>query len=152
MKNLEQYKSRFYNLMESTIGEVKPLITEQEESWKKFMNDVFNILSKQGFQYDTEGRYNRKLPTIQKGNAYTYFKVQYSPTYKRAFWSTNDNNPNIKVTEPSRIDFFVKGENGQEIPQDPKKIQQALKDVTTKYDFSSLPQTDFTQQSTQPAR
>ena len=27
--NIEQYKRRFFNLMESTIGDVKPLITEQ---------------------------------------------------------------------------------------------------------------------------
>jgi len=29
MKNIEQYKNRFFNLMESTIGDVRPLITEQ---------------------------------------------------------------------------------------------------------------------------
>lgn len=28
--NIEQYKNRFYNLMESTMGDVKPLITESE--------------------------------------------------------------------------------------------------------------------------
>ncbi len=28
--NVEQYKKRFYNLMESTMGDVKPLITESE--------------------------------------------------------------------------------------------------------------------------
>jgi hypothetical protein len=29
MKNIEQYKNRFFNLMESTIGDVRPLISEQ---------------------------------------------------------------------------------------------------------------------------
>jgi hypothetical protein len=29
MRNIEQYRKRFFNLMESTIGDVKPLITEQ---------------------------------------------------------------------------------------------------------------------------
>ena len=29
MNNIEQYKHRFFNLMESTIGDVKPLISEQ---------------------------------------------------------------------------------------------------------------------------
>jgi hypothetical protein len=29
MNNIEQYKNRFFNLMESTIGDVRPLITEQ---------------------------------------------------------------------------------------------------------------------------
>jgi len=29
MKNINEYKKRFYNLMESTLGDVKPLISEQ---------------------------------------------------------------------------------------------------------------------------
>jgi hypothetical protein len=29
MKDIEQYKKRFYNLMESTMGDAKPLINEQ---------------------------------------------------------------------------------------------------------------------------
>jgi hypothetical protein len=32
MRNIESYKNRFYNLMESTIGNVKPLISEQSVS------------------------------------------------------------------------------------------------------------------------
>jgi hypothetical protein len=32
MKNIEQYKERFYNLMESTMGDVRPLISEQSET------------------------------------------------------------------------------------------------------------------------
>jgi hypothetical protein len=32
MKNIENYKSRFFSLMESTMGDVKPLISEQETS------------------------------------------------------------------------------------------------------------------------
>ena len=31
MKNINEYKKRFYNLMESTLGDVKPLISEQDE-------------------------------------------------------------------------------------------------------------------------
>ena len=30
MENIENYRKRFFNLMESTIGDVKPLISEQE--------------------------------------------------------------------------------------------------------------------------
>ena len=30
MKNIEQYKKRFFTLVESTIGDVKPLISEQD--------------------------------------------------------------------------------------------------------------------------
>ena len=31
MNNIEQYKNRFFNLMESTIGDVRPLISEQDD-------------------------------------------------------------------------------------------------------------------------
>lgn len=55
MKNLEQYKSRFYDLMESTLGNVKPLLTEgyssglfdakiTEPHVNKFFNDVGNYI------------------------------------------------------------------------------------------------------------
>jgi hypothetical protein len=30
MKNIEQYKRRFYKLLESTMGDVKPLLVESE--------------------------------------------------------------------------------------------------------------------------
>ena len=33
MKNIEQYKQRFFNLMESELGNVKPLISEQLDYW-----------------------------------------------------------------------------------------------------------------------
>jgi hypothetical protein len=33
MNNIEQYKKRFYNLMESEMGNVKPLINEDESSF-----------------------------------------------------------------------------------------------------------------------
>ena len=47
MKNIEQYKNRFYNLMESTIGNVKPLINEEndEQGWldqQKKLDDIWN--------------------------------------------------------------------------------------------------------------
>jgi len=41
MNNIEQYKNRFFNLMESTIGDVRPLITEQINS-----NDIKEYKSK----------------------------------------------------------------------------------------------------------
>jgi hypothetical protein len=33
MSNIEQYKKRFFNLLESEMGNVKPLITEDEDQW-----------------------------------------------------------------------------------------------------------------------
>jgi hypothetical protein len=32
MNNIKQYKKRFFNLMESSMGDVKPLINEQDET------------------------------------------------------------------------------------------------------------------------
>jgi peptidoglycan hydrolase-like protein with peptidoglycan-binding domain len=36
MNNIEQYRKRFYNLMESTMGDVKPLIVEKDTHVKDF--------------------------------------------------------------------------------------------------------------------
>jgi hypothetical protein len=33
MSNIDQYKRRFFNLLESEMGNVKPLITEDEDQW-----------------------------------------------------------------------------------------------------------------------
>ena len=41
MGNINQYKKRFYNLMESTLGDVKPLISEQNEP--SFMQSIKNL-------------------------------------------------------------------------------------------------------------
>jgi hypothetical protein len=38
MNNIEQYKKRFYNLMESEMGNVKPLINEDDSSFCNWDN------------------------------------------------------------------------------------------------------------------
>ena len=43
MENITEYKRRFYNLMESTLGDVKPLISEQNE--KKIPNLQVRVLT-----------------------------------------------------------------------------------------------------------
>lgn len=64
MENIEQYKNRFYNLMESKSGDVKPLLTENEidgtqfdlkskmESYKNKMDNFLNNLKSQGTTID----------------------------------------------------------------------------------------------------
>ena len=37
MKNTEQYKKRFFNLIESTIGNIKPLLTESLDGEDKYI-------------------------------------------------------------------------------------------------------------------
>ncbi len=45
MKNIEQYKKRFYSLIESEMGNVKPLISEQPGAVYKGINKVGGFLS-----------------------------------------------------------------------------------------------------------
>ena len=46
MKNIEQYKNRFYNLMESTMGDVKPLISEnQSKDYFKAASELLDMMS-----------------------------------------------------------------------------------------------------------
>jgi len=55
MVNLEQYRKRFYNLMESTMGDVKPLISEQfkpNEQLLKMFNFPYNVNFKATDQSD----------------------------------------------------------------------------------------------------
>jgi hypothetical protein len=47
MNNIEQYKNRFFNLMESTIGDVKPLISEQTDTIDELTLDTLTLSLKQ---------------------------------------------------------------------------------------------------------
>lgn len=44
MKDIEQYKNRFYNLMESTMGDVKPLINEQSKDGNWYFSKAKELL------------------------------------------------------------------------------------------------------------
>jgi hypothetical protein len=44
MNNIEQYKKRFYNLMESTMGDVKPLISEQTKDGNWYFSSAKELL------------------------------------------------------------------------------------------------------------
>jgi hypothetical protein len=52
MNNIEQYRKRFFNLMESTMGDVKPLISEQgtindlTAVWNNFKQRLINEVIK----------------------------------------------------------------------------------------------------------
>ena len=62
MNTIRDYKNRFYNLMESTMGDVKPLISEQEV--KDFSTEIFEELKKNGF---TIGDLNASFVKATKG-------------------------------------------------------------------------------------
>jgi hypothetical protein len=54
MGNMEQYKKRFYNLMESTMGDVKPLITEENQESSislSNINELYNKIVYEGTEY-----------------------------------------------------------------------------------------------------
>lgn len=44
MREIEQYKKRFYNLMESTMGDVKPLINEQAKDGNWYFSKAKELL------------------------------------------------------------------------------------------------------------
>ena len=52
MSNIEEYKKRFYNLMESTIGDAKPLVSEQfdndeNKEWEELVGDESELGSEE---------------------------------------------------------------------------------------------------------
>ena len=97
MNNIEQYRKRFYNLMESTIGNVKPLIKEEEtttgnikmEKWqmmeniKKFSKMISDDTT---FHGSRDSMYSEKLKLEiifeVKGNNLFITNMKYPITYK----------------------------------------------------------------------
>lgn len=74
MKTINEYKNRFYNLLETTIGDVKPLIMEQnfkDELIKQGYKDITSwFLSDVGVVYIPDGEY------VGEGNQdYVYIKT-----------------------------------------------------------------------------
>lgn len=150
MKNLEQYKDRFYNLMESTIGNVKPLINEAfdfmegmgitEPIAKEFMNNVAKFIvrteSGQGPTYlrlpkgEYPNCYNG-LPTIYKGQPHFHFRVLYNPDSNSVGWGGFRMSTDGKLSDatelPSGIYQIKKDQNGNLTPESKKEMQEALK-------------------------
>jgi len=71
MNNIKEYKKRFYNLMESTMGDARPLISEQEV--KDFSTEIFEDLKKNGFTINNS---NAKIVEATKGLLSLSFQVQ----------------------------------------------------------------------------
>ena len=71
MKNINEYKKRFYNLMESTMGDVKPLISEQDA---KQVAGPFGVAPVQYYIFTNNGKFfiyqtnaTVKTPTLLSG-------------------------------------------------------------------------------------
>jgi len=71
MNTIRDYKNRFNQLMESTMGDVRPLISEQEV--KDFSNEIFEDLKKNGFTINNS---NAKLVEAKKGTLSLSFQLQ----------------------------------------------------------------------------
>ncbi len=68
MNNIEQYKKRFFNLMESTMGDVKPLINEQDASAdEQKYQSLYNAVSGLGTNAE---EFFKILATIKDKNEY----------------------------------------------------------------------------------
>jgi hypothetical protein len=62
--NVEQYKKRFYNLMESELGNVKPLVKEQDEPLPPnqfIIGDFIYEIRKEGDKFFVYRKTNNKL-------------------------------------------------------------------------------------------
>lgn len=103
MKNIEQYKKRFFNLIESELGNVKPLINEQgyygdldtsihDDSEKSFVEDyVLGFIKEIVPKETTPGKYkiyvvNRLGQEYDPSKVYSrdnVFKKTYSGEYSK---------------------------------------------------------------------
>lgn len=105
MESIENYKKRFFNLMESTIGDVRPLITEQlspdkireyKAKWE-FANKMDDAEGKEMYQ----SAINDKREIVGKENRYTvdYFNDKRNEKYISQLVTMYDMSHNPKSSE-----------------------------------------------------
>ena len=86
--NVEQYKKRFYNLMESTMGDVKPVINEIDDMVKK----TFKLRIKESYKNgDTELRLSNEEDKMM--NSYNLSKEKFWESFDEYFQSTGETPP-----------------------------------------------------------
>jgi hypothetical protein len=81
MKNIENYKTRFYALMESTMGDVKPLISEAPQ-YEEFVTPTIDMVIDTKSSSLIDGNYNPIKNTLSlNGNEYkmTLNEGMYNP-------------------------------------------------------------------------
>ena len=86
--NVEQYRKRFYNLMESTMGNVKPLINEIDDMVKKTFTSRIKEFYKNG---DTELRLSNENDKMM--NSYNLSKEKFWESFDEYFQSTGETPP-----------------------------------------------------------
>jgi hypothetical protein len=65
MNNIEQYKKRFYNLMESTMGDAKPLISENQDKYFKAASELLNMMSGLNIVYNDRSIVQKFRDTVK---------------------------------------------------------------------------------------
>lgn len=76
MNNINKYKKRFYNLMESTMGDAKPLIIEQTTEWKNVTNRFIQTKGSDFKSVDNSGTWNNAK--VMKTQKYEYIQGDFS--------------------------------------------------------------------------
>ena len=141
MENLEQYKSRFYNLIESTMGNVKPLITEDidYQPAQQFFQDIMSILGK---KFPDKVKWDTNTNTIYGGNKTRYFKMSYFPNEKAITWVDNSDTI-VKNDGTNLLRFEIKNnKTGQFVPKDPNQLKKEIEEkkrLISTYNFNDLP-------------
>ena len=122
MENIGNYKNRFYNLIESTMGDVKPLIVEDEQNcedkepypalpaWKNFVNQMKSRGFTESKPEVTCGGRESTLYSVSTdliNNTFNY--VQYSP---------DSGSRGSKIKDRMTLNYKIKGleyrwENGE---------------------------------------
>ena len=141
MENLEKYKSRFYNLMESTMGDVKPLITEDidYQPAQQFFQDVMSILGK---KFPDKVKWDTNTNRIYGGNKARYFMMSYFPNEKKITWFDNLSTI-VKNDGQNVLSFEIKNpQTGQLVPKDPNQLKKEIEEkkrLISTYNFNDLP-------------
>jgi hypothetical protein len=94
MNNIEHYKKRFYNLMESEMGNVKPLINEDESSFCDWDNISKCKNPIKGFEFLRYIEGNSKIGMVFTSGVDT---LEVYPGKKYAKFKENKNNPGSQV-------------------------------------------------------
>ena len=107
MKNINDYKNRFYNLMESTMGDVRPLISEQEV--KDFSTEIFEELKKNGFTIENS---NANYVKATKGTFSLSFQVQVDAQQQKYYKLTQIDHKlaidlNVESLSPDLLTTFT---------------------------------------------
>ena len=76
MNNINKYKKRFYNLMESTMGDAKPLINEDDTEWKNVTNRFIQTKGSDFKSVDNSGTWNNAK--VMKTKDYEYIQGESS--------------------------------------------------------------------------